>query len=55
MDSKSELRKVRLVEWVWDLYGKGEIMDAVDCKIDGYLDSEQVERLMIIRLWVLSS
>ncbi|CAN1769877.1 L-type lectin-domain containing receptor kinase IX.1 [Linum perenne] len=51
VDPKQELRKVRLVEWVWDLYGKGEIMGALDWKMtaadggrDEGLDSEQVER-----------
>ncbi|CAN1184403.1 L-type lectin-domain containing receptor kinase IX.1 [Linum perenne] len=50
VDPKQELRKVRLVEWVWDLYGKGEIMEAVDWRMTA-ADGEQVERLMIIGLW----
>ncbi|CAN0865086.1 L-type lectin-domain containing receptor kinase IX.1 [Linum grandiflorum] len=51
VDPKQELRKVRLVEWVWDLYGQGEILEAVDWKLGGGLDSEEVERLMIVGLW----
>ncbi|CAN1184405.1 L-type lectin-domain containing receptor kinase IX.1 [Linum perenne] len=50
VDPKQELRKVRLVEWVWDLYGKGEIMEAVDWRMTA-ADGGDVERLMIIGLW----
>ncbi|CAN0865082.1 L-type lectin-domain containing receptor kinase IX.1 [Linum grandiflorum] len=52
VDPKQELRKVRLVEWVWDLYGQGEILEAAaDGGGGGGLDSEEVERLMIVGLW----
>ncbi|CAN0865076.1 L-type lectin-domain containing receptor kinase IX.1 [Linum grandiflorum] len=50
VDPKQELRKVRLVEWVWDLYGQGEILEAVDWKLTAAAD-EEVERLMIVGLW----
>ncbi|CAH8270686.1 unnamed protein product [Arabidopsis lyrata] len=41
-----------LLEKVWDLYGKGEVITAIDEKlrIDGF-DEKQAECLMIVRLW----
>ncbi|KAH9313024.1 hypothetical protein KI387_028059 [Taxus chinensis] len=40
----------RLVEWVWDLYGRGKILDAVDRKLGGNFDAEEMKRLMLIGL-----
>ncbi|KAF8115808.1 hypothetical protein N665_0025s0255 [Sinapis alba] len=41
-----------LVEKVWELYGKGEVITAVDekLKIDGF-DEKQAECLMVLGLW----
>ncbi|KAG7554817.1 Protein kinase-like domain superfamily [Arabidopsis suecica] len=41
-----------LLEKVWDLYGKGEVITAIDEKlrIDGF-DEKQAECLMIVGLW----
>ncbi|CAL1371892.1 unnamed protein product [Linum trigynum] len=57
VDPKQELRKVRLVEWVWDLYGSGRILEAVDWRLaaggggEGDFDRDQAEQLMIVGLW----
>ncbi|KAL5819944.1 hypothetical protein ACOSQ3_023902 [Xanthoceras sorbifolium] len=40
-----------LVEWVWDLYGKGELLSGADEKLDTDFDENQMERLMIVGLW----
>ncbi|XVE83032.1 hypothetical protein DITRI_Ditri16bG0054200 [Diplodiscus trichospermus] len=40
-----------LLEWSWDLYGKGELFLAVDEKLDKDFDEKQVECLMIVGLW----
>ncbi|TYK11134.1 L-type lectin-domain containing receptor kinase IX.1-like [Cucumis melo var. makuwa] len=40
-----------LVEWVWDLYGSGRLLVAVDEKLQSDYDKQQVERLMLIGLW----
>ena len=40
-----------LVEWIWNLYGKGDLLLAVDEKLETDLDEKQVECLMIIGLW----
>ncbi|KAF4353433.1 hypothetical protein F8388_005035 [Cannabis sativa] len=40
-----------LVEWVWDLYGKGELALAMEERLHIGSDQEQVETLMIVGLW----
>ncbi|KAL9270648.1 L-type lectin-domain containing receptor kinase IX.1-like protein [Drosera capensis] len=43
--------QIRLVEWVWDLYGKNQLSQAFDRTLDGHLDETQIETLMIVGLW----
>ncbi|TXG60048.1 hypothetical protein EZV62_014621 [Acer yangbiense] len=43
--------KMGLVEWVWDLYGRGQVLSGVDEKLDTNFDEQQMERLMIVGLW----
>ncbi|KAK2986705.1 hypothetical protein RJ640_010930 [Escallonia rubra] len=43
--------KMGLVEWVWDLHGKGNILSALDVKFNMEFDAKQVECLMIVGLW----
>ncbi|KAK6923239.1 Legume lectin domain [Dillenia turbinata] len=50
VDAKAEPSKVRLVEWVWDLYGRGKVLEAADKSLKDY-DERQVERLMVVGLW----
>ncbi|GMI65071.1 L-type lectin receptor kinase IX.1 [Hibiscus trionum] len=40
-----------LVEWIWGGYGKGELLLAVDGKLDKDIDEKQLECLMIVGLW----
>ncbi|XP_009772390.1 L-type lectin-domain containing receptor kinase IX.1-like [Nicotiana sylvestris] len=40
-----------LVEYVWELYGKGKLLSVVDEKLNLDFDAKQVERLMITGLW----
>ncbi|XP_030496596.2 L-type lectin-domain containing receptor kinase IX.1 [Cannabis sativa] len=40
-----------LVEWVWNLYGKGKLITAMDEKMEKDFNQKQVECLMIIGLW----
>uniref|UniRef100_A0A2N9H0N3 Protein kinase domain-containing protein n=1 Tax=Fagus sylvatica TaxID=28930 RepID=A0A2N9H0N3_FAGSY len=42
---------MRLVEWIWNLYGRGDLLLAVDGKLQTNFDEKQVECLMIIGLW----
>ncbi|XP_048569936.1 L-type lectin-domain containing receptor kinase IX.1-like [Triticum urartu] len=41
----------RLVEWVWDLYGRGALLDGADERLDGEYDKAEVERVMVAGLW----
>jgi serine/threonine protein kinase len=43
--------QVVMVEWVWELYGIGKILEAVDPKLGGDFDEQQMEQLMIVGLW----
>jgi hypothetical protein len=40
-----------LVQWVWNLYGRGDILLAVDRMLQNDFDEKQVECLMIVGLW----
>ncbi|KAJ9177485.1 hypothetical protein P3X46_012701 [Hevea brasiliensis] len=51
VDTTQEPNKVRLVEWVWDLYGKGHLLEAVDKRLTNEFDERQLECLMIVGLW----
>ncbi|CAK9179144.1 unnamed protein product [Ilex paraguariensis] len=48
MDENSQ---IGLVEWVWDLYGGGQLLSAVDERLRMDFDAKQVECLMIVGLW----
>ncbi|GMP25776.1 hypothetical protein CsSME_00002475 [Camellia sinensis var. sinensis] len=51
VELRVEPSKVRLVEWVWDLYGKGKILEAADEGLSKEYDEPQTERLMVVGLW----
>ncbi|CAL5438500.1 unnamed protein product [Camellia sinensis] len=40
----------RLMEWVWELYGRGNLLEAADAKL-GDFDEEQMECLLFVGLW----
>jgi hypothetical protein len=40
-----------MVEWVWELYGIGKVLEAADPRLAGDFDEQQMERLMIVGLW----
>ncbi|XP_010255179.1 PREDICTED: L-type lectin-domain containing receptor kinase IX.1-like [Nelumbo nucifera] len=46
-----EANKVRLVEWVWEFYGRGRILEAVDEALCGEFEEMEAECLMIVGLW----
>ncbi|KAI8532441.1 hypothetical protein RHMOL_Rhmol11G0214600 [Rhododendron molle] len=51
LDSKVPEPQMRLVEWVWDLYGMGRLLEAVDAKLGSDFDEQETERLMIVGIW----
>ncbi|CAM0879248.1 unnamed protein product [Alopecurus aequalis] len=40
-----------LVQFVWELYGAGKILEAGDARLNDELDSQEMERVMITGLW----
>ncbi|KAL5705487.1 hypothetical protein ACHQM5_023785 [Ranunculus cassubicifolius] len=46
-----ELNKPILVQWVWELYGRGKLLDAVDERLEMEFDDNQIKYLMIVGLW----
>nr|POF15886.1 l-type lectin-domain containing receptor kinase ix.1 [Quercus suber] len=51
VDPQAEPSKVRLVEWVWDLYGNGQLLEAVDKRLGMEFDEGQIKSLMVVGLW----
>ncbi|KAL5564471.1 hypothetical protein UlMin_027635 [Ulmus minor] len=47
----TEPTKSRLIEWVWELYGKSQLLEAIDKKISTEFDEEQIVSLMVVGLW----
>ncbi|KAF7019868.1 hypothetical protein CFC21_032998 [Triticum aestivum] len=41
----------RLVEWAWELYGRGAILEAADERLNGSYNTVEVERVMVVGLW----
>ena len=39
------------MEWVWDLCGKDQLLEAVDKGLGMEFDKEQIESLMVVGLW----
>ncbi|KAJ1277043.1 hypothetical protein BS78_05G263800 [Paspalum vaginatum] len=42
--------KVLLVRWVWDLYGRGQLLDAADTRLRGEFDAAEMERVLVVGL-----
>ncbi|KAM3272037.1 hypothetical protein ACQJBY_042310 [Aegilops geniculata] len=42
---------VHLVQWVWDLYGRGSLFDAADERLKGEFDGTEMECVMVVGLW----
>jgi serine/threonine protein kinase len=42
--------QVSMVQWVWELYGEGKLLEAVDPRLCGDFNKTQMERLMIVGL-----
>ncbi|KAI9165974.1 hypothetical protein LWI28_023918 [Acer negundo] len=50
IDPLEQNSQTTLVEWIWELYGEGDILSAVDERIHIF-DETQAECLMIVGLW----
>ena len=51
VEPKEEESKISLLNWVWELYGEGRLLEAVDETLNGDYDMDEMKCLMIIGLW----
>nr|CAN70208.1 hypothetical protein VITISV_007745 [Vitis vinifera] len=51
VEPKAKENQIKLVEWVWTLYGVGKLLEAADPRLCADFDEKQIERLMIVGLW----
>ncbi|KAG6488318.1 L-type lectin-domain containing receptor kinase IX.1-like [Zingiber officinale] len=51
IEPNEQQSKTRLAEWVWNLYGRGKILEAVDARLEGNFEQRQIESLMVVGLW----
>ncbi|KAJ7968334.1 Lectin receptor kinase [Quillaja saponaria] len=51
INSGAKEGQIRMLEWVWEFYGMGKVLEAADHKLCGEFDKQQMERLMIVGLW----
>ncbi|ONI12614.1 hypothetical protein PRUPE_4G174800 [Prunus persica] len=51
VDPKLGTSKINMVEWVWELYGQGKVIEAADPKLCRDFDEKQIECLLIVGLW----
>ncbi|XP_057790593.1 L-type lectin-domain containing receptor kinase IX.1-like [Salvia miltiorrhiza] len=52
IDHRYPQGQIVLVEWVWKLYGGGQLLDAADPKLESSeYEVSKIERLMVVGLW----
>jgi serine/threonine protein kinase len=42
---------IHIVQWVWEFYGRGAILDAADARLKGEFDAGEMETVMVVGLW----
>jgi len=50
-ESDEEYATVHLVQWVWEFYGRGRIIEAADARLDGDFDAREMESVLVTGLW----
>ncbi|XP_010068308.3 L-type lectin-domain containing receptor kinase IX.1 [Eucalyptus grandis] len=53
IEQRASEDQVRLVEWVWELYGTGKLLDVADPKLGENFNARQMECSMIVGLWCI--
>ncbi|KAK9077265.1 hypothetical protein SSX86_005602 [Deinandra increscens subsp. villosa] len=53
IDYKTQENQRWLVEWVWELYDAGTVLEAVDPRLQLDFNEDEVKRLMFIGLWCI--
>ncbi|WVZ91193.1 hypothetical protein U9M48_037397 [Paspalum notatum var. saurae] len=42
---------IHIVQWVWECYGRGAILDAVDARLKREFVVQEMETVMVVGLW----
>ncbi|KAL7583113.1 hypothetical protein Lser_V15G45970 [Lactuca serriola] len=48
---KAQENQIRLVEWIWELYGNGTLLEGVDPRLGSDYVGEEITHVMILGLW----
>nr|CAB3462578.1 unnamed protein product [Digitaria exilis] len=48
---RGEENPIHIVQGVWELYGKGDILEAADARLKGEFDAGETEAVMVAGLW----
>ncbi|KAK6916277.1 Legume lectin domain [Dillenia turbinata] len=51
VETKKQEDEISLVNWVWELYGNGRVLDAADRGLHMDFDEAQMECLLVVGLW----
>ncbi|KAI3755519.1 hypothetical protein L1987_55321 [Smallanthus sonchifolius] len=51
IDYEAQEKPIWLLEWIWELYGTGTFLEAVDPHLGLKFDENEANRLMIVGLW----
>ncbi|XP_030462056.2 L-type lectin-domain containing receptor kinase IX.1-like [Syzygium oleosum] len=51
VEPRAEEGQVQLVDWVWELYGTGRLLDAAKPKLNTDFDEKQLECLVVVGMW----
>ncbi|CAL4897926.1 unnamed protein product [Urochloa decumbens] len=50
-DEDGEDDFIHIVQWVWEFYGRGDVVDAADARLNGEFDASEMETVMVVGLW----
>lgn len=42
---------IHLLQWAWEFFSRGRILDAADPRLNGEFDTDAMERVMVTALW----
>ncbi|KAK3136515.1 hypothetical protein QOZ80_5BG0437590 [Eleusine coracana subsp. coracana] len=51
VSNTEEYASIHLVDWVWEHYGRGRILDAADVRLNGDFDAKEMESVLVTGLW----
>ncbi|KAM0008718.1 putative protein kinase RLK-Pelle-L-LEC family [Helianthus debilis subsp. tardiflorus] len=51
IEYKAQENQIWLLEWIWELYGAGKVLEAVDPRLESDFDEEEIKHMIIMGLW----